>query len=212
MLTLFFTAMALATVFNAAPGPVFAETVRQSLRGGWRAALAVQLGSLSGDALWALLGLAGVGLVARIELLRLPVALAGIAYLLWLAWDAWREAALEQPAPAALPPSQAALRSGVLLSITNPQNVAYWAALGSAMGAVGVANPMPEHYVVFFAAFMTASVAWSFVAAGLAHAMVGRASGIWARAIRRAIALAFVLLACGAAHAAWQQFGAAAAG
>ncbi|MBU6334603.1 MAG: LysE family translocator [Chloroflexi bacterium] len=208
MLTLFFTAMALATVFNAAPGPVFAETVRQGLRGGWRAALAVQFGSLSGDALWALLGLAGVGLVLRIDLLRLPIALAGIAYLLWLAWDAWRESALARPAPASLPHAQAALRSGVMLSITNPQNVAYWAALGSAMGAVGVADPTPEHYVVFFAAFMTASFAWSFVAAGLAHVMVGRAAGGWARVIYRAIALAFVLLALGATHAMWQQFGA----
>jgi chemosensory pili system protein ChpE/L-lysine exporter family protein LysE/ArgO len=207
MLSLFFTAMALATVFNAAPGPVFAETVRQGLRGGWRAALAVQFGSLAGDALWALLGLAGVGLVLRLEVLRLPVALAGIAYLLWLAWDAWHEAVLDRP-PSPVAPSQAALRSGVMLSVTNPRNIAYWAALGSAMGAVGVVAPTPQHYVVFFAAFMTASFVWSFVAAGLAHVMVGGASGGWARLINRVIAVVFVLLACGAAHATWQQFGA----
>ena len=60
MLTLFTAAFLLGLVFNAAPGPVFAETVRRSLRGGFRPALAVQIGSLVGDALWAVLGLAGV--------------------------------------------------------------------------------------------------------------------------------------------------------
>jgi hypothetical protein len=42
-----------------------------------------------------------------------------------------------------------AFRSGVFLSITNPQSVAYWAALGSALGALGISEPTPEDYVVF---------------------------------------------------------------
>src|SRR5216117_528709 len=86
MLTLFAAAFLLGLVFNAAPGPVFAETVRRSLRGGFRPALAVQIGSLVGDALWAVLGLAGVGLLLQLELLRVPIGIAGVAYLLWLAW------------------------------------------------------------------------------------------------------------------------------
>ncbi len=143
MISLFFTALVLGLIFNAAPGAVFAETVRQSMRGGFRSALAVQFGSLAGDALWAILGLVGVGFLFQLEILRLPIGIAGVLYLLWLAWGAWQEA--RQHSPAAARPSEAprgtALRAGVLLSITNPQNVAYWAALGSAMGAVGVASP-----------------------------------------------------------------------
>jgi len=69
MLTLFAAAFLLGLVFNAAPGPVFAETVRRSLRGGFRPALAVQIGSLVFYALLALLGLAGVGLLLQLELL-----------------------------------------------------------------------------------------------------------------------------------------------
>lgn len=53
VLVLFASAFLLGLIFNAAPGAVFAETVRQGVRGGFRPALAVPLGSLAGDALWA---------------------------------------------------------------------------------------------------------------------------------------------------------------
>ena len=64
-MNLFVNAFVFALVYNAMPGAVFAETVRRGALGGFRTALAVQLGSLSGDALWALLGLAGVGLLLQ---------------------------------------------------------------------------------------------------------------------------------------------------
>jgi chemosensory pili system protein ChpE len=87
-LTLFLTALGLGLVFNAAPGAVFVETVRQGVRGGFRPAFAVQIGSLVGDTLWAVLGLAGVALLLSLEPLRLPVGIAGMLYLLWLARSA----------------------------------------------------------------------------------------------------------------------------
>jgi excisionase family DNA binding protein len=65
----------LGLVFNMAPGPVFAATLRHGVRGGFRPALAVQIGSLVGDALWAVLGLAGVGLLATLESLRTPMSI-----------------------------------------------------------------------------------------------------------------------------------------
>ena len=61
MTTLFISAFVLGLVFNAAPGAVFAETIRRGVCGGYRPALAVQIGSLVGDALWAILGLVGIG-------------------------------------------------------------------------------------------------------------------------------------------------------
>ena len=50
---------------NAAPGAVFVETMRQGARGGFQLAFAIQAGSLVGDALWALIGLAGMALQQR---------------------------------------------------------------------------------------------------------------------------------------------------
>jgi len=199
MLTLFITAFALGMVFNASPGAVFAETVRQGVRGGFRPALAVQIGSLVGDALWAVLGLAGVGLLMQLDALRVPVGIAGVIYLLWLARDAWmaagREFSVSPEAPAA---TRRALRSGVAISVTNPGNVAYWAALGSAMGAVGISEPQVRDYGVFFAGFMTASVVWSFVCAAAITLLFKRAGTTWARVTYRLCAAAFLLLALSA--------------
>ncbi len=60
VLSLFGMAFLLGLIFNAAPGAVFAETIRRGVDGGYQPALAVQIGSLAGDAAWAILGLAGI--------------------------------------------------------------------------------------------------------------------------------------------------------
>jgi len=121
-------AFLLGLVFNAAPGAIFAETVRRGATGGFRPALAVQIGSLVGDATWAVLGLLGVGLLLQVDLLKWPVGLAGSAYLLWLSWDSWKAASVNfNVQQTDSEQARSALRSGVALSLTNPQNLAYWA-------------------------------------------------------------------------------------
>jgi hypothetical protein len=133
-LTLIATAFGLGLLFNAAPGPVFAATVQVGVRGGFKPALAVQFGSIVGDGVWAVLGLVGVGLLLELTSLRLAIGIAGVGYLLWLAWQSWRasrqEFALEGP-PATTSETRRAWRAGVTLSLTNPQNVAYWAVRSS---------------------------------------------------------------------------------
>jgi chemosensory pili system protein ChpE len=196
---LFISAFFLGLIFNAAPGAVFAETVRQGVRGGYRPALAVQIGSLVGDATWAILGLVGIGLLLQLDVLRIPVGIASVAYLCYLSWDAWQAANREfQVEAAAGSCEKRALRAGMVLSLSNPQNVAYWAALGSAMGAVGLNQPQPADYAIFFAGFMVSSILWSFVcAAGVA--LLFRNSGQrWATLTYRLCAAAFLLLALGA--------------
>ena len=59
LLELLGMAFLLGFIFNAAPGAVFAETVRRGMSGGYRVALSVQFGSLVGDAVWAILALPG---------------------------------------------------------------------------------------------------------------------------------------------------------
>ncbi len=196
MLALFATAFGLGLLFNAAPGAVFAETIRQGAMGGYRPALLVQIGSLIGDALWAILGLVGVGLLFRLAVLRVPVGIAGALYLLWLAWDSWRAAESASEAPAvSLPGVASPFRSGMLLSVTNPQNVAYWAALGTAMGAVGVADPSPADYGVFFGGFMASSIVWGFFCAATVAWLFRSAGATWIRLTYRLCALAFLGLA-----------------
>jgi chemosensory pili system protein ChpE/L-lysine exporter family protein LysE/ArgO len=180
MLALFVSAFALGLIFNASPGAVFAETIRQGVRGGYRAALLVQIGSLAGDALWAVLGLAGVGLLLQAESLRVPVGIAGTAYLLWLSIDSWRASSIEFGGQVDASKAQkGALRAGVMLSFTNPQNVAYWASLGSAIGALGFHRPTAAQYSIFFAGFMVSSVVWSFICAALVASVFRNASAGW---------------------------------
>ncbi len=196
-MTLIFAAFGLGLVFNAAPGPVFAETVRRGVGGGFRQALAVQIGSLTGDALWAVLGLAGIGLLLQLDSLRTPIGIGGILYLLWLAWESWAASAQEfnVNSTGGSDENGKALRSGMILSLTNPQNIAYWAAMGSALGALGIANPAISDYVCFFSGFMLASIAWTFLCAGLVDYIFGGAGSRWARITYRACAAAFLILA-----------------
>ncbi|MBB6095376.1 chemosensory pili system protein ChpE/L-lysine exporter family protein LysE/ArgO [Povalibacter uvarum] len=196
MLTVFISAFLLGLIFNAAPGAVFAETVRQGVRGGFRPALAVQIGSLVGDALWAVLGLVGIGLLLQLEALRLPIGIAGALYLLWLAYDSWRAASQEFRIDDGTR-SKRALRAGVLLSVTNPQNVAYWAALGSALGAVGIQEPTAIDYGTFFGGFMASSIVWSFVCAAIVDRLFRKAGARWASITYKVCAVAFVALAAG---------------
>ena len=192
-------AFLLGFVFNATPGAVFAETIRHGLSGGYKAALSVQFGSLVGDAVWAILGLAGIGLLLQAELLRVPVGVAGAGYLAWLAWDSWQASRSKAEI---IPQSQetSAMRSGIVLSLSNPQNVAYWAALGSAFGALGISNPDRIDYTIFFFGFMASSVVWCFVCAGLISRLFGGRGGIWRVWTYRICALAFAYLAIGTAR------------
>ena len=197
MLTLLITAFVLGLVFNATPGPVIAETVRQGVRGGFRSALAVQVGSLVGDAVWAVVGLVGVGLLLQLEWLRAPIGVASVVYLLWLGWNAWQASRSELALSVMLARTdhRQAWRSGVLLSLTNPQNVAYWAALASALGSVGVKTPTVSDNMVFFAGFMMSSTAWAFLVAALVDRVFRRVGARWARLTYRACAIAFLILA-----------------
>ena len=204
MLTLLITALVLGLVFNATPGPVFAETVRRGIRGGFRSALAVQLGSLIGDALWAVVGLVGVGFLSRVEALRTPISVAGVAYLLWLAWSAWQVSRGEVGASVGAETThRRAFRSGVLLSLTNPQNIAYWAAIGSALRAIGVTEPTVADNLAFFAAFMVSSTIWAFFLSAFVDRVFRRVGLVWARMTYRACAIAFLVLALAMLRQLW---------
>ena len=197
MIQIFSTAFLLGLIFNAAPGAVFAETIRRSMTGGFREALILQLASLTGDALWAILGLLGIGVLLQSPSLQFPVTIAGSTYLGYLAWESWKAAG----APAETSPiakgGMSAVRAGVILSTTNPQNIAYWAALGSAFAAIGIANPKAVDFALFFAGFMLSSILWCFFCAAIVNKLFGSAGARWKNWTYRICALAFLYLACG---------------
>lgn len=198
MIALFLSAFGLGFIFNAAPGVVFTESVRRGVAGGYYPALSVQVGSLVGDATWAVLGLAGAGVLFQIPQVRTPIALMGSAYLGYLGllglMDAFNKAEIPH-ATQDTSTRQSAFSAGVTLSLTNPANIAYWVAMGSVLGGLGIDEPKITHYVVFFSGFMASSFIWCFICAGLIHLIYRWASSLFVNFINLACGLSLLALA-----------------
>jgi chemosensory pili system protein ChpE len=174
MMPLFGTAFALGVAFCAPPGAVLAEALRRGMRRGFGGALLTEVGSLVGDATWAALALSGVAYLTAYRPAAAALGALGVALLFWLAWKALRDArtgaGLEAaPAPTADLPrgtSRGDFTAGAALSLSNPQNITFWAGVGG--GAVAARGATHQHVLlVFFAGFMLACVVWCFLMAGM---------------------------------------------
>ena len=129
-----------------------------------------------------------------------PGGLGGGASLAWVGVAGGRVRVTPPSATNTAGATGTALRSGAILALSNPQNVAYWAALGSAFGALGVSEPDQIDYVIFFAGFMASSVLWCFVCAGAVSWLFGGRGELWRVWTYRLFALAFAWLAAGTAY------------
>ena len=89
------------------------------------------------------------------------------------------------------------LIAGVILSITNPQNLIYWAALGSAFSALGISDPKFIDYVIFFSGFMTSSIIWCFVCASTINYFYKDAKQVWKNLSYKFCSLIFAYLGLG---------------
>ncbi|NDK32835.1 LysE family transporter [Nesterenkonia haasae] len=199
MIELILTGLWLGLVFNAAPGPIFTESLRRGVRGGFGPALAVQVGSLVGDAAWAVLGLAGAAALLTQPQLHIPMTLIGCVVLLLLGLQGIRDA-LKPKAPQSEPvvtsgTLRGPLTAGALLSLASVWNVVYWAGAGGAVGgALGEDAPLGP-LMIFFAAFMSSSILWCFICAGFIAGLRRAVSQLWTRIIEGGAGVALVVMA-----------------
>ncbi|MEZ4734102.1 MAG: LysE family transporter [Caldilineaceae bacterium] len=167
MSTLILSSMLLGIAFCAPPGAVTAEAIRRGVARGFHAALGIELGSLIGDALWAMIALAGLAVLVQNDTARLGLGAVGVYFLLKLAWgalyDAWQGG---MPHPRAVN-AQNDFFTGAALSIGNPWAVAFWLGVGASTITNAVAQPETIHFVVFFLAFMAAATLYAFLMAAL---------------------------------------------
>lgn len=176
---LLLSGISLGFIFNAAPGAIFAESLRRGIAGGFRPALHVQLGSLTGDFIWAVAGLSGIAALLSVPQTAPVMALLSAALLLYLAWQSGRDALAPLPAFSSSASVASALGTGALLSLANPMNLSYWAAMGGVVGAIAQ-TPSAAAFGLFLTGFMISSVAWCFICAAviaMARRFVNRA--VW---------------------------------
>lgn len=191
----------LGLVFNAAPGPVFTESLRRGVRGGFRPSLGVQVGSLVGDALWAILGLAGAAALLTQPHLRIPITLAGCLVLALLGIQGITAAA-RRPQTEQLVSAEGTagtlrgpIIAGALMSLSNVWNVVYWGGAGGAVaGAVGSEAPLSS-LGIFFASFMTSSLLWCFICAGFIAGLRRALNTTFTRLIEGLASVALLVMA-----------------
>ena len=169
MLLTALTGALMAISFSAPPGPVALETIRRGLRGGFRPALQVQLGSIIGDVTWCALALLGLAPLVQVAWVRVLLSVAGVAVLVYLGAAGIREALTSRPAAAATEakaaPAHGAFRSGLAISMANPMAVGYWLSVGGALVAAGVAGATAGQTASFISGFIGGTLAWAFVMA-----------------------------------------------
>ncbi len=162
MEVLFVSAFAMSLAFAVQPGVIGFESLRRGLSHGWAAALHVELGSLVGDGVWAIIALLGASVLFQNRLATLVLGLFGCALLLRFAWDAWLASRSEVALVGAGDGRSSHLVAGAMLSLSNPQNITFWLGMSGTIIGIGFLDPQPIHLLVFFAGFMTAQVCWCF--------------------------------------------------
>jgi threonine/homoserine/homoserine lactone efflux protein len=163
--------------FAAPPGAVTAETFRRGVRGGFGNAFGVQLGSLIGDATYAILALGGLATLAQNHTFEITLGAFGAMFLMYLAWTSFQSArGVELPVVARQPGGEAergrdlpalhrksSFLSGLTLSLTNPWAIAFWLSLGGGLASLGLTGASALQIALFFSSFMVGSALWALI-------------------------------------------------
>ena len=186
------TAVGLGAAYAAVPGAVNTEAMRRGFTGGFRPAVLVQLGSLLGDAVWAVLGLTGAAVLAAHDAVAGVLGLVGAGFLFALARAALVDA-ITGGRTAAEPARRGShFAVGLVFGLANPAGLAFWTGIGGGVVATSEGRPAPARIALFLAAFLVGAALWG---GGMA-ALVG-----WGRRFAGARLFRWINAVCGAALA-----------
>jgi chemosensory pili system protein ChpE len=153
------TAFGLGVAFAAPPGIVTAEIIRRGLVGGFWSAMAVNVGSLIGDAAYAALAFGGLATMLSSAHARLTLGIASGVVLLVLARSALKAKLPERIGGVSANERRNAFLSGAALSLTNPFAIVFWIGFGGLAVTTGVQNSASA-LSLFLAAFLSGAVMW----------------------------------------------------
>jgi L-lysine exporter family protein LysE/ArgO len=157
-------------------GLVNVAIISLTLSHGFRPGFWLGFGSCFGDLLYAALALAGMAALLQFDAVRWVVWIGGAAILLYLTWKMAREAWFPASAPPVEGSADAAaprpnpwrgFARGVLLAVSSPSAILWFAAVGGALiaktGATSVTTAL-----VFLGGFFAGGLAWTLFICGLA--------------------------------------------
>lgn len=159
---IFATAFVLEVIFCAIPGAVTAEALRRGISRGYRPALWIQLGSLIGDLVWAVIALVGLAVLFESVPVRLGLGLIGCLFMLYLAVRALADAKRGEMPEGIEGVERGDFMTGVVLSTGNPFQLAFWLGIGATTIASIAPHPAAEHYLVFMLGFAIGGFLWCF--------------------------------------------------
>jgi L-lysine exporter family protein LysE/ArgO len=147
-----------------------------TLSHGFKPGFVLGLGSCVGDLVYAALALAGMAALLQFDAVRWVVWIGGAMVLLFLTWKMAREALNPVTAPpvegaadgsAPRPSHVTSFLRGIMLAVSSPSAILWFAAVGGALiaktGATGTASAS-----VFLAGFLLGGLGWTFFICTLA--------------------------------------------
>ncbi|MCW3480837.1 LysE family translocator [Neisseriaceae bacterium JH1-16] len=177
-LTLFGQALLVGWAIAAPVGPIGLLVIERTLHRGRAAGLASGLGAASADALYATLGVAGLGaLTGWLTRLTLPLALVGSAFLIWLGAATLRRVPAERAASGGGAGLAGYTASAFALTLSNPLTILSFLAVFAGLAGrqqFGVAAG-----VLMIAGVFAGSVLWWLMLAGAVGWLGGKLSVCW---------------------------------
>jgi chemosensory pili system protein ChpE len=160
---LYASAMVLGLILCILPDAVNTEAFRRGVKGGFRPAFSLELGSCVGDLVWAVIALIGLTFLVEDRNVQVALGLIGASILFYLAFRAFKDLS---PTPIDCVKVRSGGReflTGMAVSLCNPMELAFWLGIGGSAIAVIVPNPTMTDFIVFLLGFMSGSVVWCFL-------------------------------------------------
>ncbi len=178
------------------PGPINAEIARRCLARGFWAGYGLILGATTGDVIWALVVVLGIGVVLRGPAMHALLGGLSVGLLLFLGFTflrgAWRSLRGDAAPAARFDGGRASYLLGLTLALTSPWNMAFWLA---AIGRPEMSAQGTGALLVVIAGVVTAVLAWGFVWSGvvllLRRTGSGRAWDVGVKALTGVLMLYF---------------------
>ena len=143
--------------------------MRRGLSGGFRVALALQVGALVGELAYAVMAFMGLSILVMQPVLHVLLGMIGTGVLIYLGWsavrDGWHGGAPALPLQGrdgslragCRPDLAGSFAIGAVISLANPFAVVFWLSMGGA-----VLNETHRNGAVFLGSFFLSLLVWAF--------------------------------------------------